>query len=151
MAWVVWRLLARLFARGAPRVWFAREGLVEETPDGKVLFPWMRISRVECTEIRGMPFVLVWFRDDEVPFQVLDLQMSDPERGLWVERRTAALRQNVASSGAPLVLGEAVLEESPFAAYEQIRLIAADQRSLLDLPSVLDDPPDIDLKGLGIG
>ena len=49
------------------------------------------------------------------------------------------------------MLGEGVLEESPLAAYEQIRRIAADQRSLLDLPSVLDDPPELDLKGLGIG
>lgn len=131
------------------KVWLAREGLVEEGRGLVILFPWEQLVGFDLSSRRGRSAIRVWLDDGAVqPFVFLDASLPPPERAAWAAERQQDMRSDLASTGAPLVLERDELGKAPNEVFEQLRRIADDPRSLGELPSVLDNPPDIDLTDL---
>jgi len=135
---------------GAP-VWIAREGIVEEG-DGTILFPWEHLLGFELIERRGRPAVRVWLQEHtRTPFLLLDPGQDAAALALRAERRRKRLETTRALSGAPLIVREARKGHTVGEVYRTLVRVAQEPETLQSLPSVLDDPPPIDLGSLPRG
>ena len=101
----IWRAWRQIWGRSIQgRVWLAREGLVEESAEAVVLFPWNRVYRFDQTELHGRLAVRVWLNDaPDLQFRLLNIHLPDNERQTWVNRRVAGLHQSRQWTSADLM------------------------------------------------
>lgn len=142
-----WGLWARLAGRRDPKVWLAREGIVEQRPEATLLYPWEHVASADLVTHRGAVLVRVrLYEDDRLPFWILDTALGPDAWRRWVHRRSDALAAARALHGAPLLLAPAALDTPADRFLEGLRRALDEPGSVAALPSVLEDPPPVRLR-----
>jgi len=143
----------RIFGRTVRgRIWLAREGIVEEGPDAKVLFPWKKVTSFDKTQLYGRQAIRIWLSEDpDLQFRLLNIHLPAEQHRDWVNERVAQLERSKYWTAAQLVLRDDDVDEPFERFFVKLRKLAADSNNTLELPSVLDNPEPLDLGAMGIG
>ena len=134
------------------RVWLAREGLVEETAQAVLLFPWSKVTSFDKTELHGRTAIRIWLAEDpDLQFRLLNVRVPASKHDALVKDRVEELERSRYWTSAQLVLRQANVDEPMDSFFGRLRSLAEDPGATDALPSVLDDPDPLDLDALGIG
>ncbi len=148
----LYKLIKRVWGGDSGRVWLAREGIVEESKDAVVLFPWNKVNSFDKTELGGRDAIRIWLNEDpDLQFRLLNIHLPAEQQKRWISRRIAELRTSQYWTSAQIVLRENNVDEPMEHFFVRLRRLAGDPSAAAELPSVLDDPDPLDLNALGIG